>query len=401
MDKVRLLFANPGEDMSREIRFCWHGDSPESVLRISGLEDCLVRGKMTDGGYADYGTYYKFEYVMSDLIPDTEYTFTVTSDGFTTDVHRFRTGRLDLRPTVIGIFSDVHMAPDEADKVQVCNDLLNNMVKMVGEPDFAIFMGDLVKRGAYYDQWELFGHPDFATQYTLAPVAGNHDYYMQDKVRRENTRFMALCNPPVNGAPQVSSSYYFITNRILFAVLDPIMEECAAANGVQRDLATQENWLRGVIESTKDKYDYIIVLQHYPHFVGDQGGSVGWGGYHRWREMFDRYGVDIAISGDYHSYVCSKPLCGDRPTEPGHGTVYVTVPMIAQSYYESDFQGNDALPWLDVLDVNLATTGACYIKADASKMEFATYDGYGNVRHVVTVPARKRRAFVEGNGTIC
>lgn len=400
MDKVRLLFANPGQDMSREIRLCWHSDSRESVLRVSGQEECRLVGQLTDCGYADYGTYYKFEYSMDDLIPDTEYSFTVTSDGFTTEPHVFRTGKQELTPGVIGIFSDVHMAPDEADKVDVCDSLLERLHGLVGRPDFNIFMGDLVKRGAYYNQWELFGHPNFATGYTLALVAGNHDYYYQDKVRRENSRFLALCNTPLNGAPQVRSSYYFLTNRILFAVLDPIMEECAEANATQRDLATQESWLRGVFDSNAGKYDYIVVMQHYPHFVADGGGSVGWGGYHRWRNLFDEYGVDLAISGDYHCYVCSKPLAGDQPVEPGQGTVYVTVPMIAQTYYESDFRGDDNVPWLDVLDANMATTGAGYLKVDNTGLELATFDGEGHVRHVVTVPARNRRHSVEGCATV-
>ncbi|MBR5137592.1 MAG: metallophosphoesterase family protein [Clostridia bacterium] len=394
MDKVRLLFANPGEDMSREIRFCWHSDCQDSLLNVSGMEYPVV-GKLTDLGYADFGTYYKFEYTVDDLTPDTEYTYFVTSGEYTTDVHTFHTGRKDMRPAVIGIFSDVHMAPDEADKVDVCNELLGRMQDLVGNPDFTIFMGDLVKRGAYYYQWELFGHPDFATKYTMAPVAGNHDYYYQDKVRRENSRFLALCNTPENGAQDVRSSYYFLTNRVLFAVLDPIMEECVSATEIQRDLATQEQWLRRVLVTNEGKYDYIIVMQHYPHFVADGGGCVGWGGYDRWRNLFDEFGVDMAISGDYHCYVCSKPLYKNEPTDAGKGTVYVTVPMIAQSYYDSVFEGNDQVPWLDVLDANNATTGACYLKVDKERMEFATYDGYGNVRHVVTVPARKRGCNLE------
>lgn len=396
MDKVRLLFANPGEDMSREIRFCWHSDCNTSVLTVADM-DYTVVGKLINIDYADYGTYYKFEYTLDDLIPDTEYTYYVTSGGFTTKTYTFRTGSREMKSGVIGIFSDVHMAPDEADKVDVCNDLLKTMQGLVGNPDFTIFMGDLVKRGAYYYQWELFGHPDFVTQYTMAPVAGNHDYYYQDKVRRENSRFIALCNTPENGAQEVRSSYYFLTNRVLFAVLDPIMEECVSATEVQRDLSNQETWLRQVFVKNKGKYDYIIVMQHYPHFVADGGGSVGWGGYDRWRKLYDEFGVDMAISGDYHCYVCSKPLYDNSPVEPGKGTVYVTVPMIAQSYYDSEFKGNDQVPWLDVLDVNMATTGACYLKVDSEKLEFATFDGYGKVRHVVTIPARNSNTNIDCN----
>lgn len=395
MDKVRLLFANPGQDMAREIRLCWHSDVEQCLLQVSGMPSICVYGKLTYGDYLDYGPYYKFEHAVTGLTPDSEYTYTVTAEDFTTEERRFRTGREDLSPGVIGIFSDVHMMPEEKSKVGICDDLLDKLHKLVGEPDFTIFCGDVVQRGAYYQQWELFGHPQFVCRYTMAPVAGNHDYYLTDKVRRENSRFVAICNTPDNGAPEVATSYYFITNRVLFAILDPIVEECVSATVTQRDLANQEKWLRGVFETNAGKYDYIVVLQHYPHFVADGGGSVGWGGYHRWRELFDEFGVDMAISGDYHCYVCSKPLYGDTPVEPGRGTVYVTVPMIATSYYESAFRGDDKVEWLDVLDGNMATTGACYLKVSDRGLEFAAFDGEGKVCHNVTVPVRNRNKSVD------
>lgn len=395
MNKVRLLFANPGQDMAQEIRLCWHSDVEQCLLQVSGLPGVCVHGKLTYCDYLDHGPYYKFEHTLTGLKPDSEYTYTVTAEDFTTEERRFRTGKEDLSPGVIGIFSDVHMMPEEETKVDICDQLLDKLHKLVGEPDFTIFCGDVVQRGAYYQQWELFGHPQFASKYTMAPVAGNHDYYLTDKVRRENSRFVAICNTPDNGAPEVATSYYFITNRVLFAILDPIVEECVSATVTQRDLANQEKWLRGVFETNAGKYDYIVVLQHYPHFVADGGGSVGWGGYHRWRELFDEFGVDMAISGDYHCYVCSKPLYGDIPVEPGQGTVYVTVPMIAMSYYESTFRGDDKVAWLDVLDGNMATTGACYLKVNDRRLEFATFDGEGNVRHNVTVPVRNRNKSVD------
>ncbi len=395
MDKVRMLFANPGQDMTREIRLCWHSDVERCLLQVSGLPSQWVQGKLTDIDYPDHGPYYKFEHALTGLTPDSEYTYTVTAENFTTEERRFRTGRETLSPGVIGIFSDVHMMPEEESKVGICDDLLDKLHNLVGEPDFVIFCGDVVQRGAYYRQWELFAHPRIASGYTMAPVAGNHDYYLTDKVRRDNSRFLAICNTPENGAPEVRTSYYFITNRILFPVLDPVMEECTSATATQRDLANQEKWLRGVFEANEGKYDYIVVLQHYPHFVADEGGSIGWGGYHRWRELFDEFGVDLAISGDYHCYVCSKPLYGNAPVEPGQGTVYVSVPMIATSYYPSVFSGNDRVEWLDVLDENRATTGACYLKVNDRGLEFATFDGEGNVRHNVRIPARNRNKSIE------
>ncbi len=388
MDKIRLLFAFPGQDPTEEIRFCWHGDADVCNLEIEGLPPVAVNGVLTDCGYDDQGTICIFRCEVKGLAPDTVYRYRVTSDDLATEWNSFRTGKAEL-PITVGIFSDVHMMPEEPEKIARCDELLEIVRQNAGEPDLNIFCGDVVKRGAFYTQWELFGHPEFVRNYTLANVAGNHDYYLTDKVRRDASRFNAICNNPDNGASEVPTSYWFIDGGVLFAVLDPIVEECASATDVQSDLDNQYKWLEGVLEANSGRADYIVVLQHYPHFVADEGGSVGWGGYDRWRGLFDRFGVDMAISGDYHCYVCSKPLFDDKPVDPGKGTVYVTIPQIATTYYESAFT-DEGPEWLDILDGNMATTGVCALRADGEKLVFTAYEGDGREFHRVEIPKRNR-----------
>lgn len=69
----------------------------------------------------------------------------------------------------------------------------------------------------------------------------------------------------------------------------------------------------------------LVVCQHDTWFL--YNNAKGRGHVRRWAPLFDKYNVDLALSGDDHNYLRTKPLKWSADEErfvpDGDGTVYM------------------------------------------------------------------------------
>jgi hypothetical protein len=391
--EVALLGACPGEDSSKEMRIVWHSESPSCAIsyRTGNGPFLPAKCKMTRTPveYTGMKDYCLFRAELGNLRPGTKYEYKVESGGASSAVHSFRTAGSGGAFNFLWM-GDVHSTASRPAKMKMVERLLagaESAAAKRGGIGFILFSGDGVKHGQTYSCWRQWDECRAATDYMVAAIPGNKDYYRDEGKKRWHDRwFTSARNNPPNGAPGLGATYWFLYGGVLFVGVDTLAEEGLEMDGEVRRtaVARQVEWFDRVASSQKGKFRYIVVFQHYPYF--GKSGPSGYGRYEQWREVFDRHGVDFALSGDSHSYVRTKPLRGG--TERADGTVYVVCPEIDSYVEEPSLVQGDGL--VAKYDNNGSSYGACWFSVDRKEMTMHYLSPGGKECDSVTVKARPR-----------
>ena len=185
--------------------------------------------------------------------------------------------------------------------------------------------------------FQMYQNDRIMKQTPIYPVVGNHEFYNYDNTCINFTNFnrpyFSVFNTPTNGqeggVPSGSERYYsFNRANIHFVVLDafgleglPSVDTCSfptispnhaylwEANNVQK------NWLKQDLAANTQKW--TIVSIHSPFYSKGYHDSDGGGG--NWYlpllrdtlvRIFEKYSVDLVLSGHSHDYERSKLIKG-------------------------------------------------------------------------------------------
>ena len=197
-------------------------------------------------------------------------------------------------------FGDTHKDPEWAKNLQAAN---------LRHPETAFYSiaGDHVTIGLYRDQWdEFFGYEKDVFSYKpLMSVLGNHD--RQDGLGA--WMYYQLFSLPKNGPEKVhpESTYAFEYGNALFLMID-----CTHPN------EDQTEWIENQLKNTKATWKFAMF--HFPPYNFEEPYpdiQQEWGG------LFDKYHVDMVMSGHIHYYMRSKPMNqGKVVNSYKDGTVY-------------------------------------------------------------------------------
>ena len=166
----------------------------------------------------------------------------------------------------------------------------------------------MVKTGQYRNDWdELFGRSaDFYKSRVIAPSMGNHD----DIDGLGADLYLGLFALPSNGAIRVERerNYSFRYGPALLLMLD--------ATAVVED---QTAWLEDQLAHTDATWTFAVF--HFPPYAPDDDyPDIR----KEWCTLFDKYHVDLVMSGHVHYYLRTFPLRqGKRVASPADGTVYL------------------------------------------------------------------------------
>ena len=325
----------------------------------------------------------KHGYRLSNLKPDTDYSYRIlTYDKKTgktqhSETRHFHTGGANAwKAAVIG---DFHHYSPEPKRLESAMAMLNVLDSVGNGISWVLSTGDECAWGGSLNFWtELSEQPGFMN-YMWAPVEGNHDSMDEDKDKTDDF-FRDSHYFPHDGYPQQEgSSYWFRYGDVLFIMLN---NEGMLKAGTFQPAA---DWMEKVIAENPSKY--IVVVEHHQWLIGTDGTN---GQLDRWRDLFDRLGVDLAISGHNHAYLRTYPLYDRKPVDAGKGTVYVV-------NSSSDNERGRALKPLAANKDLIAqrwsegkhTVGGMLMDVNPQRIEMALYDRYGNVQDSFTVPARR------------
>jgi len=292
----------------------------------------------------------RFTAHLTGLKPGTEYQYRIRSGKYF-DVRTFATQKLDDPGFSFIWFGDTHRSPEWGELLQKTYSR---------HPDIAFYSiaGDLVSTGLFRDEWDKFFDVsgDVFSNKPLMPVPGNHD--RQDGLGAK--MYYSLFSLPKDGPSDVSpeSTYSFRYQNALFLMIDsthPIEEQAA--------------WIEDKLKTTSAEWKFVFF--HFPPYNYEEPYpdiQKSWG------HIFDKYHVDMVMSGHVHYYMRTKPMNNGQVVDTFEdGTVYTVSIGIG-----SNHQNMSEEPYAEVR----YGQGQYYqlMEIENNKLKYTAFDDMGVVK---------------------
>ncbi len=390
-----MIIANPGENASIEMRISWHTDVSVtgSFVEYTKKSDVTwANAKKVIGSYtlsttwngvssiisSSAGSFIqdinvnKYGAVLSNLDPNTDYMYRVGLNELS-DTRYFKTA--GANEYSFAWISDYHAYDPLPARLTAAMNMIGKLITAAGPGgvNFILSTGDDVAYGGSYTYWQNVFAQENYKKYMWVTMIGNHDHMDRTDSKNTDAYYRDTHNNPQNGYPgQEGCSYWFKYGDVLWVIL----------NNEDLNTSTQvpiaQAWLEQVIQNNPSKY--IIVAEHYQWFNGINGASNT--GFTRWYPLFDKYGVDLALSGNNHIYVRTKPLYENQvSTEPSKGTVYIQAPSSdndrgqAMDVTPSSNADKFAYRWTE----GPSTVGGMLVTVGENKIKIRLYDRNGTL----------------------
>lgn len=311
------------QDEVTRVSCCFNGDSKTSrgfswyTQNYTRTDLQIMKSDDFDGSFigADLyttGSTYKFrkmychKLTVSDLEAGTEYTYRVGDKerNMWSEAGTFRTDDGDNAFSFITI-ADVQASSDE--NFAHAAETMKGAMATLPDSEFTVNLGDFVNDDTN-DEWNWyfknFAFNDMHT--TLAPVAGNHDGNITNKLNINvfNSMFN-LSNPNTDSKTNwVNGVYYsYDYGNAHFAVLN--------TNDMYPMTQSQRNWLINDMKSSDA--DWKIVLMHRAAYA--EGKNINKPDTIIMRDvllpLFDELDIDVVYAGHDHTYYRSYQVQGD------------------------------------------------------------------------------------------
>lgn len=310
----------PSGNLPDQIMLTWSSD-PGTGIDIQWRTDTLI----TEGGvryrpagtteeYVSPGEKYRMEdrFLLTDrsvnrytaklrnLKPGTRYEYMILPQDKYVNYQTFSTPAPDDSFTFIW-FGDTHHSPKFGDLIKAAE-------QRHPETSFYSIAGDIVSDGLYRNQWDdIF---DFSSMVVnrkpLIVVPGNHD----NRSGLGALMFRELFSYPMNGPEGVEKeqTYSFKYKNAIFLMID-----------ATSPIDAQTKWIEDQLAGSDATWKFAMF--HFPPYSSD-------GGYpeirKKWGPVFDKYHVDMVMSGHVHNYLRTSPMKDEKAvSSPSDGTVYL------------------------------------------------------------------------------
>ena len=364
----------PSGTLPDQIMLTWSSD-PEIGIDIQWRTDTTI----TEGvvKYRETGSTGEFaavagKYVMDDRVllndcsvnrytarlrelkPGTTYEYRVVPQDKYRENQTFSTPAGDGDFTFIW-FGDTHHSPE-------FGKLIRTAEKRHPETAFYSIAGDIVSDGLFRNQWdEIFEYTgEVICRKSLMVVPGNHD----NRAGLGALMFRELFSYPVNGPEGVEKeqTYSFRYKNALFLMID-----------ATSPIDAQTKWIEDQLAASDATWNFAMF--HFPPYSSE-------GGYpeirRKWCTLFDRYHVDMVMSGHVHNYLRTKPMKDDKPVaSPSQGTVYLVSIGIPD---------NDTQPVLPFAELQLSGEMLYQkVSINGNKLEYKVMNIDGLIRDQLTI----------------
>jgi 3',5'-cyclic AMP phosphodiesterase CpdA len=258
--------------------------------------------------------------VMTGLEPGAKYIYRVGSPAGWSEWNQFHTA-----PANASDFTFIWFGDPQNDILEHCSRIFREAYRKSPEAAFWLYAGDLITEPEDRLYGEFFEAAGFILRMTPQVMApGNHDR----NYRRENGKFVTNAEGrkirmnevsdewrkhftlPENGPEGLEETAYFIDYgnvRLIQLNSNMMLEE-------------QALWLDSILRNNKQTWN--ILTFHHPFYSGGRNRN------HEatrkaFRDIVDRYHVDLVLTGHDHTYLRSYKLVNDRVVSWDQpGTVY-------------------------------------------------------------------------------
>lgn len=273
----------------------------------------------------DLGSFHCHTVRFDGLEPETKYAYRVGDGANWSAWIHFRTASAQPKP-----FSFIYFGDAQNDIKSHWSRVIREAYSDMPRAAFIIHAGDLINnanRDAQWGEWHGAGAWVNAMVPSV-PVPGNHEYELDSNDRRSLSRHwrpqFAL---PENGPPGLEETAYTLEYqgvRIL----------CLNSNEKQ---AEQARWMEEVLRENRSRW--TVATFHHPIFSTAKGRDNK-ELRQLWHPVFERWRVDLVLTGHDHSYGRSNMRTGLNVRNPASGTVYV-VSVSGPKMYDLERQ-----PWM-------------------------------------------------------
>jgi 3',5'-cyclic AMP phosphodiesterase CpdA len=375
-EQVHLQF---GADASRQVSVSW---AAAATVARPRLRFGLATGRPGSQVEADERSYtdaltgqivWTYHARLGSLEPDTAYGYEILHDGAAPVTGTFRTAPEGRSGTFRFTSFGDHAIPAPVGNGSGPNSPNAGYVVTAVEgldPLFNLVNGDLCYANSSdqpVDTWtSYFANISRSAAFRpWMPTPGNHENETGNGpvgYLSYQTRFEL----PGNGTPAFGGYWYaFTAGAVRFIALnnDDVCLQDGGFSGVRRDTVPgyraegfdpyisgysggqQRRWLERELAAARrdDDIDWIVVFMHQVAMSSAHFNGADLGIRRQWLPLFDRYGVDLVLSGHEHHFERSHPVRGivpgsdvltpavaPRPTVPAEidtrfGTVHMTI----------------------------------------------------------------------------
>lgn len=394
---VHTVFTNPGEDCASSVNISFATPvGHKALVKVWDEQDVItipssgnycntfdsVNSKLADN--TDVFERHVFDHhkvTVNGLKPSTGYAYFISTESgdsvYTTDTRYFKTAGDDHWKAAV--ISDFHHYSPLWRRLDSANRMMNVLDSVSGGFDWVLSPGDQCAWGGSYNYWTELSEQPVYKNYMWGAVQGNHDHMSRDNVKSDSFFADSHANPLNGYSGQEGVVYWFKYGDVLFLMLNN------EAMRTPESLQPVFEWMEKVI--SENPSEYVVVVQHYEWLIGTNGADSQ---LDRFREQFDRLGVDLAVSGNNHAYLRTPALRDRCPVAASQGTFYVVCPSSDNSRGRAlkPLEANEdivSMRWSEGAN----TVGGMILDVDPQRMVMTLYDRYGTMRDSFTIPAKR------------
>jgi hypothetical protein len=296
---------------------------------------------------------------MDDLKPETIYAYRVGDGANWSEWFQFQTAPSGPKPISFIYFGDA-----QNDVKSMWSRVIRTAFQDAPRASLLVHAGDLINsanRDADWGGWfEAAGFINGMTP--IMPTPGNHEYSKSPNGPQLSGHWRPQFALPTNGPEGLEETCYYIDHSgVRFVALN--------SNVRHEDQAT---WLDSILANNPNRW--TILTFHHPIYSPAKGRDNE-KLRNLWQPIFDKYGVDMVLTGHDHTYARSGMRIHDNiPTggtarDPKSGTVYV-VSVSGPKMYKVEKQ-----PWMKRAAENTQLYQVIHIDGDRLVFESRTAIG--------------------------
>jgi hypothetical protein len=310
------VILNVAADPAREMNLTWRTSTSvkKAQAEIAVAEDgpgfsrkSKTVEAATQALKSDLGEAHYHSARFTGLTPDTLYAYRAGDGTHWSEWHQFRTASDKAAPLAF-----IYVGDSQNDLFSRWSRLIRMGYAHAPQAQFILHAGDLANRNdkdADWGEWHKAASWINAVIPSL-PSAGNHEYGRGPQGKALTPHWRAQFTLPENGVAGLEESNYFIDIQGVRVV---------SLNSNEK-LAEQTEWLDKLLAVNPQKW--TVATFHHPVFSAARGRD------NRevreaWQPLFDKYAVDLVMTGHDHTYARTNLTTGTNVRSGRAGTVYV------------------------------------------------------------------------------
>lgn len=232
---------------------------------------------------------------FSNLQPSTQYMYRVGNGETWSEWFHFTTAAVQLKP-----FSFIYLGDSQNDHKELWSRAIRAAYSKAPQAAFILHAGDLINRtntDREWGEWFYAGGWIYGMIPTIA-TPGNHEFYREENQERKLTvtrHWRPMFSFPENGPQGLEELAYYVDYQQVRII--SICSQSFLLNPA--DSVSQVAWVEGLLRNNPNKW--TIITLHHPIF-SSAGGRDNKSLRDAFQPMFDRYGVDLVLTGHDHTY---------------------------------------------------------------------------------------------------